>query len=44
MFVKIMLKNEEEWYASEQLEIPKIPFLDNNVILGEIFFQYQNRF
>lgn len=35
MFVKIMLKNEEEWYASESLEIPKIQFLDNDPILGK---------
>lgn len=36
MFVNIMLKKEEEWYASEQIEIPKIPFLDNKSILGMI--------
>lgn len=35
MFVKIMLKNEEQWYASERLEIPKIQFLDNDPILGK---------
>lgn len=35
MFVKKMLKNEEEWYASENLEIPKIHFLDNSPILGK---------
>lgn len=37
MFVKIMLKKEEEWYKSESLEVPKIPFLDNDPILGKQF-------
>lgn len=35
MFVKLMLKDEEEWYASEGVGIPKIPFLDNSSILGK---------
>lgn len=35
MFVKLMIKDEEDWYANECLEIPKIPFLDNSLILGE---------
>lgn len=35
MFVKIMIKNEEQWYASENLEIPKIQFLDNDPVLGK---------
>lgn len=34
MFVKMMLKKEEEWYAIENLEVPKIQFFDNNPILG----------
>lgn len=37
MFVKIMLKNEEDWYARENLEVPKIHFLDNSPILGKRF-------
>lgn len=32
-----MLKKEEEWYKSESLEVPKIPFLDNDPILGKQF-------
>lgn len=39
MFVKIMLKDEEKWYASECVEIPKIPFLDNSPILGKILIE-----
>lgn len=35
MFVKRMLKDEEDWYATESLEVPKITFLDNSLILGE---------
>lgn len=35
MFIKLMLKSEQEWYASENVEIPEIPFLDNYPILGE---------
>lgn len=38
MFVKRMIKNEEEWYASENLELPKIQFLDNSSILGMFLF------
>lgn len=34
MFVKSMLKDEQDWYAQECLEIPQIPFLDNSLILG----------
>lgn len=29
-----MLKDEEEYYEKEQLEVPKIPFLDNSLVLG----------
>lgn len=29
-----MLKKEEERYAFESLEVPKIQFFDNNLILG----------
>lgn len=36
MFVKLMLKDEEEFARQECLQIPKIPFLDNGLILGEI--------
>lgn len=35
MFVRIMLKDEQDWYARERLEIPVIPFLDNSLILGK---------
>ena len=35
MFIKMMLKSEQEWYASENVEIPEIPFLDNHPILGK---------
>lgn len=35
MFIKLMIKDEEEWYAKEYLEIPKIPFFDNSLILSE---------
>lgn len=35
MFVKIMLKAEQNWYAEERLEVPIIPFLDNSRILGK---------
>lgn len=40
MFVKIMLKKEEEWYEIENLEVPEIPFLDNDQILGKQFMLY----
>lgn len=36
MFVKRMLKEEEEWYSRECLDLPKIQFLDNCCILGKI--------
>lgn len=35
MFVKIMLKDEQNWYTQECLEIPEIPFLDNILILSK---------
>ncbi|XP_031627793.1 myosin heavy chain 95F-like [Contarinia nasturtii] len=35
-----MIKNEEEWYTSENLQIPKIQFLDNHLILD----LYENKF
>lgn len=34
MFAKINLKNEEEYYRSENLEIPTIQFFNNDPILG----------
>lgn len=39
MFVRIMLKDEQDWYIQECLEIPTIPFLDNSPILGKIYNQ-----
>lgn len=38
MFVKTMLRDEQEWYAQECLEVPTIPFFDNNRILGRQSF------
>lgn len=35
MFVKIMLKDEQDWYSQECLDAPIIPYLDNNPILGK---------
>lgn len=41
MFVKLMLKDEQNWYAQERLEIPTIPFFDNSLILGKLsYFRY----
>lgn len=34
IFAKMMIQNEQDWYDKENLEIPKIPFLDNTRILG----------
>lgn len=43
MFVKLMLKDEEKWYTMECLDLPKIPFLDNNIILGNIkYVEYKS--
>lgn len=33
-----MLNDEEKFYAKEGLEVPKIPYLDNSLILGENLF------
>lgn len=35
LFVKKMLKIEEEWYKKDGLDVPNIPFFDNIGILGE---------
>lgn len=37
-FVERMIKDEELWYEKEGLDVPKIPFLDNAVVLGECIF------
>lgn len=37
-----MLKNEEDWYDSECLEMPKISYLDNSLILGELILYTLN--
>lgn len=34
-FVVLMLKSEQEWYSRECLEVPRIEFFDNHMILGE---------
>ncbi|XP_031631814.1 unconventional myosin-VI-like [Contarinia nasturtii] len=44
MFVKLMIKDEEEWYAKECLELPKIPFLDNSIILDVFDHKYNGIF
>lgn len=41
MFVKLMLKDEVDWYEKECLELPTIPFLDNTVILGTNFDKFE---
>lgn len=40
MFVQLMLKDEQDWYVQECLEIPKIPFLDNSMICGKQYITY----
>lgn len=37
-----MLKNEEDWYDSKCLEMPKISYLDNSLILGELILYTLN--
>lgn len=36
LFVKLMLTDEENYYMTEGVEIPQIPFFDNKPILGKL--------
>lgn len=34
LFCELMITQEEQWYEKENLDIQKVPFFDNGVILG----------
>lgn len=44
-FVDIMLVKEKQWYDSQKLNVPFVPFFDNSPIIGTAFEdKYTNYF